>query len=64
MGTTRKNAKGVPEALLKLKELGTPLLYGGYIAEVINNTLCVAQQDNKIVLTISTAFLINNADTD
>jgi hypothetical protein len=42
MGTTRKNAKEVLEALLKLKELGTPLVYGGYIAEIISNTLCVA----------------------
>jgi hypothetical protein len=64
MGTTRKNANGLPERFLKLKELEQPLLYGGNICTMVGETLCFAWQDNKIVLCITTTFSLNDGGPD
>ena len=59
MDTTRKSSKGLPDKLLKLKELKTPLIYGGHVDRVIHNILCFAWQDNNIVLGITTTFSLS-----
>jgi hypothetical protein len=42
MGTTRKNSKGLPDILIKLKDIKTPLFYGGHIDRVIDEVLYFA----------------------
>jgi hypothetical protein len=59
MGTTRKNSKGLPQELIQLKDLNTPLIYGGHINRIVDRALCFAWQDNNIVLGITTAFSLN-----
>jgi hypothetical protein len=59
MGTTRKNAAGVPPELIALKDRNTPLLYGGNEHLQVGESLCFAWQDNNIVLGITTAFSLD-----
>ena len=59
MGTTRKNATGLPEELLRLKDAKQAFLYGGLVAIVQGKTLCFAWQDNNVVLGLTTAFSLH-----
>jgi len=59
MGTTRKNSKGLPDQLIKLKDIKTPLIYGGNVQRIVDSVLCFAWQDNNIVLGITTAFSLS-----
>ena len=63
MGTTRKNAIGIPESLKNIKSLNKALVYGGIVATVDREVLCVAWQDNNVVLMITTAFSVHR-DSD
>jgi Transposase IS4 len=55
MGTTRKNAIGVPERLQSYLNDNSELIWDSTIAQVVDNTLCFVWQDNKPVIAISTA---------
>jgi Transposase IS4 len=39
-GTTRKNAHGIPEWLIKLKEYNKGLVWNLILAEIVDSTLC------------------------
>ena len=58
MGTTRKNAAGVPPQLIALKDRNTPMLYGSQVSSQVGKALCFAWQDNNVVLSITTAFTL------
>ena len=56
MGTTRKNAKGIPQALLDLKEHNRALIWNSCIGITVSSVLCFLWQDNNAVLGITTAY--------
>jgi Transposase IS4 len=60
MGTTRKNALGFPDWLIKLKEYNRGLVWNSTLTEVNGYTLCFLWQDNNAVLAIITAFRLKN----
>lgn len=59
-GTTRKNALGYPKWLVQLKEQGKAkgkaLEWGAMRAEVVEEVLCFAWQDNNTVLGMTSAY--------
>jgi hypothetical protein len=55
-GTTRKNAAGVPEWLIELKNQNRMLIWDSAFAEVVGKALCFLWQDNNAVLGITTGF--------
>lgn len=59
MNTTRKNSKDFPEVLLQIKNLNQALLYGDSLAIIKEGVLCFAWQDNNVILSITTAFLLH-----
>ena len=59
-GTTRKNAQGIPEWLLKLKEHNRGLVWNSMLAEVVDSTLCFLWQDNNAVLGLTTAHCLKD----
>ena len=59
MGTTRKNASGMPTRILQLKDMDTPLIYGGHIFERVGEALCFGWQDNNLVSGMTTAFSLH-----
>jgi hypothetical protein len=62
MGTTRPH-KEFPSSLKELKErFSTKLKWNTLIAKVIDNTLCLAWQDNNIVLALSNIHTINRTE--
>ena len=56
MGTTRKNAKGIPQQLLDLKQYNRALVWNSCIGLVVCSVLCFLWQDNNAVLGITTAY--------
>ena len=56
MGTTRKNAKGIPQQLLDLKQHNRVLVWNSCIGLVVCSVLCFLWQDNNAVLGITTAY--------
>jgi hypothetical protein len=60
VGTTRPH-KRFPQALSKLKKDGSKLEWNTLLAQVIDNILCLAWQDNNIVLALSTVYTVHNA---
>ena len=42
IGTTRKNATGVPSQLIALKERNTAMTYGSTLFHIVNSALCFA----------------------
>ena len=62
MGTTRKNAEGIPEPLLILKEEAKALIWNSLIAVVVDHSLCFLWQDNNAVLAITTAHSLHQQD--
>ena len=59
-GTTRKNAQGVPDWLIKLKQHNRGLVWNSTLAEVVDSTLCFLWQDNNAVLGLTTAHCLKN----
>ena len=59
-GTTRKNAQGVPDWLIKLKQHNCGLVWNSTLAEVVDSTLCFLWQDNNAVLGLTTAHCLKN----
>lgn len=71
MGTTRKNAAGLPESLTdvlakdkkaKKEEKKQPLAYNSVLAVVIHYCLCFLWQDNNSVLAITTAHSLHRPE--
>jgi hypothetical protein len=61
VGTTRPHSK-FPEALAKLKKEGFKLEWNTLLAQVVDDTLCLAWQDNNIVLALSTIHTVHTAN--
>jgi hypothetical protein len=61
VGTTRPYDR-FPHKLSKLKKEGLKLKWNTLLAEVVDNTLCLAWQDNNIVLALSTIHRIHTAN--
>lgn len=61
MGTTRKNATGIPPELIEWKERRHSLVWNSVIARIVDSVLCFVWQDNNAVLGITTAY--NMTDT-
>ena len=59
-GTTRKNAQGIPEWLLKLKQHNRSLVWNSTLAEIVDSTLCFLWQDNNAVLGLTTAHCLKD----
>ena len=59
MGTTRKNAKGIPKQLLDLKEHNRALVWNSCISILVNSVLCFLWQDNNAMLGITTAYSLH-----
>ena len=59
-GTTRKNALGIPQWLIKLKENNRGLVWNSTLAQVEGYTLCFLWQDNNAVLGMTTAFRLKD----
>ena len=59
-GTTRKNALGFPQWLIKLKEYNRGLVWNSTLAQVEGYTLCFLWQDNNAVLGMTTAFRLKD----
>ena len=55
-GTTRKNAAGVPNWLIELKNKNQVLIWNSTFAEIVNGVLCFLWQDNNAVLGITTGY--------
>jgi hypothetical protein len=51
-GTTRKNTKGTPQWLLKLKEKNKELVWNSALGEVLNKVFIFLWQDNNAVISI------------
>ena len=71
MGTTRKNAAGLPKSLTsvkdkdnksKKKEKKQSLAYNLILAVVINYCLCFLWQDNNSILAITTAHSLHRQE--
>ena len=71
MGTTRKNAAGLPKSLTsvkdkdkesKKKEKKQPLAYNSVLAVVIDFCLCILWQDNNSVLAVTTAHSLHRQE--
>ena len=62
MGTTRKNATGVPEAITKAKEENRLLVWNSIIAVVVDFCLCFVWQDNNAVISITTAYSLHREE--
>jgi Transposase IS4 len=60
MGTTRKNAQGIPKWLIDLKKHNRGLVWNSMLAETVDLTLCFLWQDNNTVLGITTAYCLKN----
>jgi Transposase IS4 len=61
-GTTRPH-KELPPELKELKErFSTKLPWNTLLAKVVDNTLCLAWQDNNIVLALSNIHTVHNTD--
>jgi hypothetical protein len=58
-GTTRKNAAGVPEKLIKLKKKNQTLIWNSAFSEIMNGINCFLWQDNNAVLGITTAYCLH-----
>ena len=62
MGTTRPH-KELPTSFKVLKtQFATKLEWNTLLAKVVDNTLCLAQQDNNIVLALSNIHTINTVE--
>jgi Transposase IS4 len=59
-GTTRKNAQGIPEWLLKMKEHNRGLVWNSMLAQIVDSTLCFLWQDNNAVLGLTTAHCLKD----
>ena len=62
MGTTRKNAEGLPSDLLEAKAANRVLQWNQRVALVVGRTLCFLWQDNNAVLGITTAFSLHREE--
>jgi len=62
MGTTRKNATGLPTELLLLKDQRRSLVWNSTIARTQGHCLCFLWQDNNAVLGITTAFSLHQEE--
>jgi hypothetical protein len=58
MGTTRKDATGVPEQLTTLKNANKGLLWNSLCVRLVGLVLCFCWQDNNAVLGITTAYTL------
>ena len=58
-GTTRKNAMGVPEELIKLKKKNQALIWNSTFSEIVDGVNCFLWQDNNAVLGITTAYSLH-----
>jgi hypothetical protein len=58
MGTTRKNATGIPKRLVELKKQNQTMVWNSASAEIIEDTKCFVWQDNNTVLGMTTAYSI------
>ena len=61
VGTTRLYNQ-FPQALSNLKKESIKLEWNTLLAQVVDNTLCLAWQDNNIVLALSIIHTIHTAD--
>jgi hypothetical protein len=61
VGTTRPYDR-FPQALLKLKKESSKLEWNTLLARVVDDTLCLAWQDNNIVLALSTIHTIHTVN--
>jgi Transposase IS4 len=62
MGTTRKNATGVPKQLQAYLNDNSDLIWDSTVAEIVDNTLCFVWQDNKPVIAITTAHSLHRPE--
>lgn len=62
IGTTHKNAAGVPQRLKNYLNDNSALIWDSIIAEIVDNTLCFVWQDNKPVIAISTAHSLHRPE--
>ena len=60
MGTTRKNAKGVPSELLALKDAKRAFIWGSMIVFIVRYALIFCWQDNNAVISITTSFKVDD----
>jgi Transposase IS4 len=60
VGTTRKNAQGIPNWLIDLKRYNRGLVWNSMLAEIVDLTLCFLWQDTNAVLGITTAYSVKN----
>jgi hypothetical protein len=58
LGTTRKNAKGIPRPLLLAKDANQSLVWNSIITIQVGWALTFIWQDNNAVLGITTVFTI------
>jgi hypothetical protein len=58
MGTTRKNANGIPKRLIQLKKQNESMIWNSASAEIVDETECFVWQDNNAVLGMTTAYSI------
>ena len=62
LGTTRKNAKGIPKPLLDAKNAGQSLVWNSMIAIQVGWALTFVWQDNNAVLGTTTAFSVDKVE--
>jgi hypothetical protein len=58
MGTTRKNAFGMPKRLVELKKQNQIMVWNSASAEIVKDTEYFVWQDNNAVLGMTTAYSI------
>jgi Transposase IS4 len=56
MGATRKNAAGMPQRLVGLKNQNQTMVWNFASAEIVDDTKCFVWQDNNAVLGMTAAF--------
>ena len=71
MGTTRKNATGLPKSLTSVKDKDKeskkkkkrqPLTYNSVLVVIINFCLCFLWQDNNSILAITIAYSLHRQE--
>ncbi len=59
LGTTRKNADGIPQDLIDAKNKNYLLQWGEDVSTQVGNALCFLWQDNNAVLGVTTSFSLH-----
>ena len=62
MGTTPKDASGLPTELIKLKNQRNAVIYNGAVAKLTGRCLAFIWQDNNGVLGLTTAYSLHQPE--